>query len=60
MGPAPAPAGTASAAASGAAGCTLIDGTLLAETGAVSVLLENGDVAIRSARSVQGARLWTR
>ncbi|MDG4647552.1 ComEC/Rec2 family competence protein [Roseibacterium sp. SDUM158017] len=40
--------------------CALIDPTLLERTGALSISVQDGRLAIRTSRAVQGARPWTR
>jgi competence protein ComEC len=40
--------------------CTLIDADLLEETGALAIDVDDGAITIRTARRMQGDRLWTR
>jgi competence protein ComEC len=53
--------GAANAASSDNEGtaCLVIDATFLAETGAVSLDLRGGEVRVRTARQMQGERLWS-
>src|SRR6056297_157990 len=50
----------AAQAAPGSAPCTLIDADLLKETGALAIDVDDGAITIRTARRMQGDRLWTR
>jgi competence protein ComEC len=56
----PAPFMAQANAAQGRAACMLIDGRLLARTGALAIAIDDGTVTIRGAHAAQGDRLWTR
>jgi competence protein ComEC len=51
--------GPGAAAASEEVGCVLFDASALAQHGAVALEVSAGEVTMRTALAVQGARLWT-